>query len=77
MMNTVKMVQCIIVMMGSILMRVTKLYPYLSFVSFYGKEIVFKSYFLIAQILRHKSKIAIYPGNANDVFYCVTIAGML
>ena len=31
-------------------MRVTKLYHYLLFVSFYSKEIVFKSYFLIAQI---------------------------
>ena len=55
-------------------MRVTKLYHYLLFVIFYGKKIVFKSYILIAQILRHKSKIAIYPGNANDVFllcdYC-------
>ena len=60
-------------MMSSII-RVAKHYNYLIFVSFYSTEIVFKSYFLIAQILRHKSKIAIYPGNANDVFllcdYC-------
>ena len=42
---TVKMVKDAL-----LLMRVTKLYHYLLFVSFYGKEIVFKSYFLIAQI---------------------------
>ena len=56
-------------------MRVTKLYHYLLFVSLYGSEIVFKSYFLIAQILRHESKIAIYPGNVNDVFIVWLLPG--